>query len=146
MGEDGLGLLEPDEFDQSLAAHRDSIEEARIGLWKLPSCHQDPLMPTDPKLNLRKYGAHRLDDRGNVLELDVVELDPLLNDAIIHHATSAELIELATVQIPSRGKPNAGELDRDQVVAMRSQQQMVSTIAVTNMDVWRVEHAEVDVL
>ena len=95
----------------------------------------EPLPSQVPHRRMREDLSNRHNDGGHLLRVDVMKLDPLLEDTILTQPRARQTVELLAIQIGGTRKPNRCDLHRDEVVALRRPQEEVAPVLEVERDI-----------
>lgn len=85
----------------------DALHRGRARRAVLVARDEEPLVVHRIEPDVPEHGAHRAEDRDVVVLVQVVELDPLLEDPSLREARFRETIEVGVVERGRPGEPDA---------------------------------------
>src|SRR5713226_7422111 len=124
----------------------DICDRERLHSLRRIRSDEHPLAADVPEADVGEDRAERHDCGSQLRRSDVMDLDPLLKDAVRLQAIARQRVELSAVEIRRAGEPHAGELQRDQIVATIVEQKEVASILEMKMRAMVVQHATIEVL
>src|SRR5581483_9973736 len=125
----------------------DAVELVDVELERLPRADQDRVVAVDDVQHggLGEDRPEAREDGAVDVEIDLVGLDPLREDAVRAEAPGGQLVEVAREEVRDAGHPGVRRLGDDDVVGLVRREQDVARVVLEEVDARIAERTVVDV-